>query len=120
MRFLSPFVFDTFLPSTDFSHFDLMSSREFNRFAEDKDKYSIELEVPGFGREDLKIEVKDNRLKVSGEKKHKEGWSRKITQSYILPADANLDRIEAVATNGILSVSVFKKEEAKPKSITVQ
>jgi len=93
---------------------------------EGKDNYKIEVASPGLSKEDFKIDLHNDVLTISSEKKHekeeKEGkYMRRefsycgFKRSFILPDSTNVDKIEASHNNGILTVSIPKKEEAKEK-----
>ena len=95
---------------------------------EDNDAFKIDLAAPGLAKEDFKIEIKNNVLTISSERQEKneektEKFMRKefnycsFKRSFALPQTANTEKISASHNNGILSVSIFKKEEAKEKPI---
>lgn len=94
--------------------------------------YKIDLAVPGMDKKDFKVEVDNNLLTVSGERKEelKEENERSTRQefhygsfrrSFSLPEAANVETISASYNNGVLSITVAKKEESKQtkKEITV-
>ena len=95
----------------------------------EEDKYfAVSVDVPGVKREDIELEVKDNRLFVSGERKaslEKEKVLRserrygKFSRIFTLPQDVNTDAIEARFEEGVLTVTVPKVEKAQPKKITI-
>jgi HSP20 family protein len=94
---------------------------------EGKDEYRIEVAAPGLNKEDFKINLANNVLTVSSEKeeKHEEKNDEKVmrrefsyysfSRSFTLPGGANSEKIKAIHKDGILSISVPKKEEAKEK-----
>ena len=93
---------------------------------ENEDGFSLEMATPGLQKEDLKIEVNNDILTISSERKEenkeeKENFSRRefsyqsFSRSFTLPETVNSDDIKAKYENGILNVSIPKKEEAKPK-----
>jgi len=97
---------------------------------ESKDSYLIRAELPGMKREDIKVEVKDGILILSGETKSEkpvdgveyrriERVAAKFWRSFTLPETAKQDGIEAAYKDGILEVRVPKMEEAKPRQIEI-
>ena len=97
---------------------------------ESKDSYLIRAELPGMKKEDIKVEVKDGALVLSGERKsekpaegveyrHVERVAAKFWRSFSLPETAKQDGIEATYKDGILEVRVPKAEEAKPRQIEI-
>lgn len=95
--------------------------------SEEKDKFTIELSAPGFDKEDLKLEVNEKTLTVSGtHKSEKENTEKNFTRKefsygsfqrkFALPEGVNAEAINAKYENGILNISLSKKqEEAKSK-----
>lgn len=93
---------------------------------ESESAYSIELAVPGFTKDDFKIEVRDRVLEVSSlsestnEEKAENYLRREFTVStfrrtFRLPRTVESDQISAVYENGVLKLDLPKKEEAKMK-----
>jgi len=94
---------------------------------ENADAFMVEVAAPGFEKGDFKIELNLNTLSISSEKKveneTKEGEVftkrefsyQSFSRSFTLPQIADGDRIEANYQNGILTVLIPKREEAKPK-----
>ena len=83
--------------------------------------YNIEMAVPGFKKEDFKISLDGNLLTISSEKKEeKEDKSEKFTRreynyqsfsrSFTLPENSNAENISAEYKDGILNVTIPKKE----------
>lgn len=98
---------------------------------EDAQKLVLKLEVPGIRREDLDIRVEGRALTVKGERKFEseekeENFHRierrygSFVRSFTLPLSVNTDEVSATATDGVLTVSLAKKPEAKPKQIEVK
>jgi HSP20 family protein len=89
--------------------------------AGDDEAYNIKLEVPGLTKDDIKVEVRDDLLVISGEKKD-ESESRdkhyyRVERSYgqfqrtlNLPQDANVDDMRASLKDGVLSLYIPRKE----------
>ena len=97
---------------------------------ESKDSYLIRAELPGMKKEDIKVEVKDGALVLSGERKsekpaegveyrHTERVAAKFWRSFSLPETAKQDGIDATYKDGILEIRVPKAEEAKPRQIEI-
>lgn len=98
---------------------------------EDSQKVVLKLEVPGIRPDDLDIRVEGRTLTVRGERKFEseekeENFHRierrygTFTRSFTLPATVDTDSIDAQSADGVLTVSLAKKPEAKPKQITVK
>ena len=98
---------------------------------EKSDKYVINAEIPGLNKEEIKIDVKDGSLTISGEKKYEvknedENYIRversygKFERRFNLPENVNVESVSANYKNGVLEVSLPKKEETKPKQIDVK
>ncbi len=98
---------------------------------ERENDFNIKLELPGVEKKDVKITVQNDILTIKGEKKqesekkgenyHRVERSYGIFQrSFTLPSSVNSEKIDASYDNGVLTVSVPKLEEAKPKEIEVK
>ncbi len=134
VRFSSqmPSLFDRFLENDLFD----WSNRNFSKtnttlpavnIKEDDDGFEVEMSAPGLEKEDFNIELNNSVLTISSEKKveneTKEGQQftrrefsyQSFSRSFTLPQIADGDRIEANYANGILTVIIPKREEAKPK-----
>ncbi|UCE94215.1 MAG: Hsp20/alpha crystallin family protein [Flavobacteriaceae bacterium] len=94
--------------------------------SENEDAYTLYMAVPGFKKSDFVIDVEDEILSIAMEVKKEdeqkeENYSRKeyeyssFKRSFTLPETVEDEKIEAAYTDGILSISIPKKEEAKPK-----
>jgi HSP20 family protein len=97
---------------------------------ESKDSYLIRAELPGMRKEDLKTEVNDGTLTLSGERKFEEPAngveyhrvervSGKFSRSFYLPQTVKHDGIKATYRDGILEIQVPKADEAKPRQIAI-
>jgi len=98
---------------------------------EDAQKLVLKLEVPGIRREDLDIKVEGRTLIVKGERKFEsdekeENFHRierrygSFVRSFTLPATVSTEEVAALSADGVLSITLAKKPEAKPKQIQVQ
>ena len=97
---------------------------------ETDDGIKLKAELAGMDPEDISIEVQDNVLTVSGERRFEEEVKEdkyyrierrygSFSRSLALPQTVDETRIEAKYENGVLEVSVPKAEIARPKKITV-
>jgi HSP20 family protein len=98
--------------------------------AEDDNGYVVKAELPGVKKDQVKITMQDNVLSIRGEKEEeKESRSssyHRVERSYgaferrfSLPSNVRQDGIDATFKDGILTVTLPKAEEAKPKQIDV-
>lgn len=94
------------------------------------DHFVLRADLPGLGEEDVSIEVQDNVLTISGERKAEQerkekGWYRlersygRFSRSLTLPEGVNPDGIGAQFDKGVLEVSIPKPEERKPRRISI-
>lgn len=97
---------------------------------EDKDKFTVSLELPGLKREDINVHLEDGSLIISGERKEevvnestqvhrRERFYGKFSRALTLPTAVSADKVKAAYKDGILTVTLPKAEEAKPKQIDV-
>jgi len=97
---------------------------------EDEHSLQLKLEVPGIDEKDLDVKVENNTLTVSGERKFEkeekeENFHRierrygSFTRSFTLPNTVNTEDINAQYNNGVLTIKLAKRAEAKPKQIKV-
>lgn len=102
-----------------------------NILANDED-YKIEVAAPGLNKEDFQINVKKDTLSLWVEKKAAEGEVKKdysrlefdyssFARSFMLPESVDAEKISAAYNNGILTISIGKKDESlnAPKNIAV-
>ncbi len=93
---------------------------------EDKDNFKVELAAPGLDKKDFKINVDGNVLTVSSEKNEEKKEDDKkfmrrefsytsFSRSFTLPDTVHEDKISAEHKDGILTITIPKKEEAKEK-----
>jgi len=99
--------------------------------AEKDDSVVVKVELPGLKAENIELSVDRNMLTVSGEKKdqteengenyyHVERRYGKFQRTISLPGEVNKDKIEANFRDGVLTITLPKAEEAKPKKIPVK
>jgi HSP20 family protein len=89
---------------------------------EDKDNAYVRAELPGVNRADIGVEVVDGYLNISATRKTKTGENEEtfsLNRSVALPENVESGKVSAAYENGVLTVTLPKKEEAKPKKIAV-
>jgi HSP20 family protein len=110
-------VFNTWAPALD--------------LFEDKDNLILRAEVPGMKKEDLEISIHDNVVSISGERRNQKKYegsetSReervfgRFTRSLKLPKQVDTGKVKASYKDGVLTVTLPKSEEAKPRQIEVR
>lgn len=114
-----------FLPGT--------GARQYPRInlAESAEAYTVEALAPGVAPETLDLQVKENLLTVSGEKRGPQGVpaeafhrseraAGRFVRTLELPGEIDAAKVKATYTDGILRVVLPKAPEAKPKQIEIQ
>lgn len=97
---------------------------------ENDDSFVIKAELPGMGKDDIVVDVKDRVLTLKGERNYdnevkEENYYRrersygKFQRTFSLPADVDADKIKADFKDGLLKIEVPKPTEQKPKQITI-
>jgi len=97
---------------------------------EDEHGINLKMEVPGVSEQDINIQLENNTLSVSGERKFEKNEKEEnfhrierrygsFTRSFTLPSTVDSEKVNAHYENGILSIQLAKKAEAKPKQIKV-
>ena len=95
------------------------------------DHYLLKADLPGLSDEDVAIEVEDNTLTVSGERReeseHRDrGWYRverqfgRFSRSLTLPEGIDPNAITAGFNKGVLEVRIPKPEERKPRRVQIR
>ena len=84
----------------------------------------VRAELPGLNREDIQVEMTEENLTITGTQKiaTTEGQAEQTTsfsRSLNIPVDVSAEKVSAAYENGVLTVTLPKREEAKPKKITV-
>jgi HSP20 family protein len=98
---------------------------------ENDQEFVVKAELPGVAKEDVKITVTNDVLTIRGEKQQEKESKGKgvhrlervagtFQRSFTLPTSVKSDKIEAKFENGVLTLSLPKVEEAKPKEIEVK
>lgn len=98
---------------------------------EDEKSYRISAELPGLSEKDIEISLAGDVLTLKGEKKeeHEDKSGNRFVaerrygafqRSFALPEDADAERVEASFRNGVLSVTLPKRPEARAKARTIE
>ena len=98
---------------------------------EDKDNLYLKAELPGMKREQIEVSLHEGVLSISGERKSEskeqgaevhraERFFGRFQRTVTLPASVSPDKVKAQYKDGVLSVTLPKTEEAKPKQIDVR
>jgi len=98
---------------------------------EHSDQFVVEVAAPGFEKSQFNVKVEDDQLiitgatekkeeKAEGEVRRREFSVRDFTRSYSLNDSVNVDAITATYENGVLTVTVPKKEEIKQESKLIE
>jgi len=98
---------------------------------EKKDKYVIEMDLPGFEKENIKLELNNGYLTITGKQEnnideeeekyvHKERFYGECTRSFFVGDNIKEEDIDAEFKNGMLKIDIPKKEEQKEISETKQ
>jgi HSP20 family protein len=108
---------NTFAPSIDISETDK--------------QYMIDVEVPGMKKDDIDLNIENNTLTISGERKFEKKEDNKqyhrveshygsFSRSFTLPDNVKVDSISASYNNGILNITVDKSEQQMKKQIKIK
>jgi len=92
---------------------------------------SLAVELPGLSKDDVNVTVEDNILTISGERKFEKSVKEEnfhrversygaFSRSFALPRNVTFDQIDAKHVNGVLTLTLPKAEQAKPRKIEIQ
>lgn len=99
--------------------------------SETNDKITVKAEIPGIDPKDIDISIQENTLFLKGEKREEKEEKGKnyyrierqygsFSRSVVLPATVDTDKVTAECKNGVLEITLQKKEEVKPKQISIK
>ncbi|MEX0823674.1 MAG: Hsp20/alpha crystallin family protein [Balneolaceae bacterium] len=99
--------------------------------SETNKKYLIDVEIPGMTKDDIDLNIENNRLTISGERKFENEEKNKqyhrvethygtFTRSFQLPDNVKKDSINATYKDGILNISIDKSEDKVKKQIQIK
>jgi HSP20 family protein len=119
--------------------FDRLMGRAFSRdtwmpaldVKESSDRFEVTVDLPGLDPKDVNVTFEDGMLTIGGKRQFREEdrgdtWHRiergfgTFARSIRLPQTADTEKIEASFDKGVLTVSVPKTEQAKPRTIEVR
>jgi HSP20 family protein len=97
---------------------------------ESEDEIVIKMELPEVKKEDIQVSLDDQTLTISGERhleneEKKDGYHRiertygQFARSFTIPTNVNNEALRAECRDGVLKVHLPKKEEARPRTITI-
>jgi len=95
-----------------------------------KDNILVKADLPGLTKDEIEVSIQDDNLIIKGEKKKdtevkEENYYRterfygSFYRTVELPAQVEADKVDAKYEDGVLSLTLPKKEDAKPKKITI-
>jgi HSP20 family protein len=98
---------------------------------EGKDEYVLTMALPGMDQQEIKVNLENNTLTISGERKlehedKRDNYSRieqfygSFNRSFTLPNTIDPGKVQARMDKGILTVTLPRREETKPKAIEVK
>lgn len=96
---------------------------------EDDQGFTVEMALPGMETNQINVQVENGMLRVNGERKHDNSEARTwhargieegaFSCSFRLPSYANHEKVAASYKHGLLTITVPKREEAKPRQIMI-
>ncbi|MCC6240468.1 MAG: Hsp20/alpha crystallin family protein [Phycisphaerales bacterium] len=101
---------------------------------EDTDHIYVEAELPGYRKEDVDITLENQMLTITAERKHEQSKGdekkgetllrersfNRYQRSFTLPPTVDESKCDAKLADGVLTITLDKREESKPRKITVQ
>ncbi len=85
---------------------------------EDKDNTYVRAELPGVNRDDINVEMVEGYLNISASRKDKDE-TFSLNRSISIPEAVQADKVTAAYENGVLTVTLPKQEQVKPRKINV-
>ena len=126
-------LFSTFFDSTTPGNGSQVAGRRWipaMDLVESDDKFVLKVDLPGLAEGDVNVELEDNVLTISGERKaeheqRKDSYYRversfgRFSRSLTLPEGVSADGIQASFDNGVLEVHIQKPEQRKPQKVAI-
>ena len=89
---------------------------------EDKENYYVRAELPGVDRNDVNVEMVEEYLTISASRKNTQDGNEQsfsFSRSVSIPESVQNEKVSAQYQDGVLTVTLPKKEEAKPRKIAI-
>lgn len=97
---------------------------------ETEDHYEVTAELPGMTKDDVAITLENNQLTLSGERRFERDNDEQsfhrveraygaFARSFALPKNVDAEKVDARFADGVLTVTVPKLEEARPRKIAI-
>jgi HSP20 family protein len=101
---------------------DILENDFFNSFnaniRDDHDSYRLEIAVPGMSRKDITLEIDQSIMRISAQRqKKRKSWNTvefatsEFHRSFVLPADADINKVKAKCRDGILTIRIGKVKD---------
>jgi HSP20 family protein len=92
---------------------------------EDKDNTYVRAELPGVNRDDINVEMVEGYLTINASHKTVQAKGQaeqafSLSRSIRVPEEVQSDKVSAAYENGVLTVTLPKREEAKPRKVSVE
>jgi len=98
---------------------------------EDKAHFYFKFDLPGLSKDQVKIELHDNLLTVTGERKEEKKEDSKryhfsetsygtFLRTFTLPTNVDAEKVEAKFENGVLNIAIAKTEVSKARQINIK
>jgi HSP20 family protein len=98
--------------------------------AEIDKEITVKFDVPGIRKEDIKVQIQNNRLSISGERKEEKSEKKgknhfsevfygSFERSFTLPAEVLADKVSAECKDGVLTIHVPKADMPKAKPVEI-
>jgi len=96
---------------------------------EDDDHVYVDAELPGFTNRDVEVTLENGVLRIAAERQteNKKGQTHlferrftRINRAFTLPTTVNEDKVDAKLTDGVLHLTLHKREEVKPRKIAIK
>lgn len=119
-------IFNNFFETTNNHVWNHQMVKPLSNIYENKDNFKIEMAIPGVKKENIKINLDKNVLSISSEVENENVENNNLYERrefnysnferlFTLPKSADLEKIDANFHDGMLEITILKREEAKDK-----